>query len=193
MANITVLDEELKGYDTGCGNVLMDHWIGVCKDLPYDKDGEWAKNGTADKALLQKMLGEPYFKRAAPKSTGRELFSPKWLAKELENFLHVKEEDVQATLAELTAASIAKEVEKNDAKLLILCGGGAKNGYLVQRIKASLAKTEVILSDDLGISGDFMEAMAFAWLAYQRVHSKYVRLSDVTGASRDSILGAIYE
>lgn len=193
MANITVLDEVLKGYDTGCGNALMDHWIQKCKDLPYDKDGEWAKSGSIDKGLLNKMLLEPYFEMPSPKSTGRELFNKEWLAKKLEGFSHVKNEDVQATLAELTALSIAREAQKYSIDILILCGGGAKNSYMVQRIKENLTGTKVVLSDDMGVSGDFMEAMAFAWLAYQRVHRKHVKLSVITGASKDSILGAIYE
>lgn len=193
IANITILGEETKGYDTGCGNVLMDYWIDKCRGLPYDKNGEWAKSGRVDEELLQKMLSEPYFKKSAPKSTGRELFNKKWLESMLKGFLHVKERDVQATLTELTAQSIAREICLSGTKLLILCGGGAKNGYLAGRIKANLPGIKVVSSDEIGVSGDFMEAMAFAWLACRRVHRRNIKLSSVTGASRDCIAGAVYE
>ena len=200
MANLSILGENLTGYDTGCGNVLMDHWISLYKDLPYDKDGEWAKSGAVDKDLLKQMLQEPYFSKAVPKSTGRELFNPEWLERELAKFspkksgaMSIKKEDVQATLLELSAVTIANEVKKSGVNMLIVCGGGVKNDYLMQRLGGELSGIEVVSSDECGVSSEFMEAMAFAWLAHERVHRRCVKLSSVTGASRDSILGAIYE
>ena len=200
MANLSILGERLIGYDTGCGNVLMDHWISLNKKETYDKDGEWARSGTFDRDLLEQMLKEPYFSKAIPKSTGRELFNADWLERELRKFspkksgaLSIKKEDVQATLLELSAVSISNEVKKSGVDMLIVCGGGVKNSYLMQRLGDRLAGVEVVSSDECGVSSEFMEAMAFAWLAHERVHRKCVKLSSVTGASKDSILGAIYE
>ncbi|MBE0513542.1 anhydro-N-acetylmuramic acid kinase [Sulfurimonas sp.] len=200
MANLSILGENLMGYDTGCGNVLMDYWVSLYNGATFDEDGSWAKSGTPNSELLEQMLSEPYFSKKAPKSTGRELFNGAWLERELETFLqkkggtlHIKNRDVQATLLELTVSNIANEVKKNEIDLLIVCGGGVKNGYLMQRIGSVLKDVEVVSSDECGVSSEFMEAMAFAWLAHERVHKNCVKLSSVTGASKDSILGAIYE
>ncbi|MDD5373455.1 MAG: anhydro-N-acetylmuramic acid kinase [Sulfurimonas sp.] len=200
MANLTILGDELIGYDTGCGNVLIDYWISQNNSVTYDEDGKWAKSGVVNTDLLKLMLKEPYFSKEAPKSTGRELFNGKWLKRQLELFSlkrggnsHIKNRDVQATLLELTVHSIANEVKKTSTDLLIVCGGGVKNSYLMERLKNELSGIEVVSSDECGVSSEFMEAMAFAWLAYERVHKRCVKLSSVTGASKDSILGAIYE
>ncbi|WP_310441212.1 anhydro-N-acetylmuramic acid kinase [Sulfurimonas sp.] len=200
MANLSILGETVTGYDTGCGNVLMDYWVSQKNGLSYDENGEWAKSGLVNEDLLKQMLQEPYFLKEAPKSTGRELFNGKWLKKQLENFakrnantVYMKSRDTQATLLELTVRSIANEVKKSMADLLIVCGGGGRNVYLMKRLKDELAGVEVVLSDEVGVSSEFMEAMAFAWLAHERIHKKCVKISSVTGASKDSILGAIYE
>lgn len=200
MANLTILGDKLIGYDTGCGNVLMDYWSSRHNGLPYDEDGNWAKSGVMNADLLKIMLQEPYFSMEAPKSTGRELFNPEWIEKQLEKFsqkkggyFHIKNRDVQATLLELTVHSIVNEVKKTSAKLLIVCGGGVKNGYLMERLKDELKEIEVASSDECRVSSEFMEAMAFAWLAHERLHKREVKLSSVTGASKDSILGALYE
>ena len=200
MANLTLLGDNLIGYDTGCGNVLMDYWNSQHNSTAYDEDGRWAKSGTMNADLLKIMLQEPYFSMEAPKSTGRELFNSKWVEGQLEKFsqkkggsFHIKNRDVQATLLELTVHSIANEVKKTSTNLLIVCGGGIKNSYLMERLKAELKDIEVASSDECGVSSEFMEAMAFAWLAHERVHKKHVKLSSVTGASKNSILGALYE
>ena len=191
MANITVLGLELKGWDTGVGNALMDYWIQTCKNLPYDKDGEFSACGDVDEELLNSFLDDDYFKQLPPKSTGREYFNPTWLSNHLPTFQTIKDEDIQRTLLEFTACSIANDVNKCDTNILIICGGGAKNGFLMQRLQ-KLCDIKVIQSDELGISSDFMEAMAFAWLSYKRVHNQVVDLKSVTGASKNSILGGIY-
>ena len=193
MANLTVIGDKLIGYDTGCGNVLMDMWAFECKGEAYDKDGTFAKSGKVNTTLLEKMLDDDYFKKAPPKSTGREYFNQTWLASYMPLFRTIKDEDIAATLLELTAQSIANEVKKTSTNLLIVCGGGVNNGYLMERLRDNLKGLKVTSSDEVGVSGEFMEAMAFAWLAHERVHKKCVKLSSVTGASRDSILGAIYE
>jgi anhydro-N-acetylmuramic acid kinase len=191
MANLTLLGETLKGWDTGCGNVLLDLWVSIHTNKKYDENGEWAKSGTIHQELLNKMLDDEYFKREYPKSTGREYFNQKYIAKYLRMFKSIKNEDIQRTLLELTAKSIANDINKTDTNILIICGGGAKNSFLIQRLQ-DLCDIDIILSDKLGIDSDFMESMAFAWLAYKRVHKEKVNLCSVTGAKKDSILGGIY-
>ena len=191
MANITLLDGEVKGWDTGCGNVLMDSWISKCKNTPYDRDGEFAKSGKINQELLRDMLQDDYFKQLPPKSTGREYFNDTWLANYLPLFQTIKDEDIQRTLLELTAISIANDIKKTDTNLLIVCGGGVKNIFLLERLQ-ELCEMEVSSSDEHGVSSEFLEAMAFAWLAYKRVHREKVKLTSVTGAKKDSILGGIY-
>lgn len=193
IANLTILGDKEAGYDTGCGNTLLDSWIMQCRGEAYDKDGDFAKSGKVDTELLEKMLNDEYFKRTPPKSTGREYFNMSWLASYLPVFQTLKDEDVQATLLELSAKSIADEVKKASVDILIVCGGGVKNIYLMKRLQEMLPSIEVIPSDKLNVSSEFMEAMAFAWLAYKRIHKETVKLSHITGASRDSILGCIYE
>ena len=193
MANITILGERLVGYDTGCGNVLMDLWVQKCKNIPYDKDGEFAKSGEVDASLLDCMLSESYFSKAYPKSTGRELFNEKWLDKKLKKFKHLKDEDIQATLLELTVKSIANEIKKTDIELLLVCGGGAKNKLLMDRLSFVLENVKVATTNDYGVDADFMEAMAFAYFAYKRLKKQTIELSCLTGAKEDTILGAIYE
>ena len=200
MANITLLGNRLSGYDTGCGNVLMDYWVSHYNGSSYDKDGEWAKSGTPNQELLREFLKEPYFSKSAPKSTGRELFGQKWLKAHLNNFAkknqnnsYLKARDIQATLLELTAISIANEIKKSATTLLIGCGGGINNSYLMKRLQEELKGVKIVPSDEYGVSSEFMEAMAFAWLSHERIHKKCVKISSVSGALRDSILGAIYE
>jgi len=193
MANISILGDKLTGYDTGCGNVLLDLWISKNKSIAYDKDGNWASSGTVNKELLTQMMSEPYFSLQAPKSTGRELFNEQWLNTQLDGFSNLKSEDIQATLLQLTVKSIANEIKKSSTNMLIVCGGGVKNTLLMNQLEVELNSVEVVSSDECGISSEFMESMAFAWLAYKRVHKEKVKLSSVTGAKEDSILGCIYE
>jgi len=193
MANISLLQNELIGYDTGCGNVLLDTWIYKNKNKKYDKDGSWAKSGVVHEELLKQMLDDAYFSLSYPKSTGREHFNNSWLDKHLQNFKHIKSADVQATLLALTSKSIANEVKKSNTNMLIVCGGGVKNKYLMSSLKDELKNIEVLSSDECGVSSDFMEAMAFAWLGYKRIHKQKVELKSVTGARQNTILGCIYE
>jgi len=191
MANITLLGEKFKGWDTGCGNVLMDYWSTVCRDKAYDRDALFALSGKLDETLLEKLLEDEYFKKPPPKSTGREYFNPTWLSKHMPLFQTLKDEDVQRTLLELTAKSIANDINQTDTELLIVCGGGVKNPLLMQRLR-ELCKMEVKVSDEVDVSSEFIEAMAFAWLAKKRVHNEEVELKSVTGAKKESILGGIY-
>ena len=191
MANITLLQKELKGWDTGCGNVLLDMWISQTQQKPYDKDGAFAKSGTLNTELLGAMLGDAYFKKQPPKSTGREYFNQTWLANYLPLFNTISDNDIQRTLLELTAKSVANDINDTQTNKLILCGGGSKNSFLMQRLN-TLTACEIIISDTLGVSSDYLEAMAFAWFAYKRVHEEVVALHSVTGAKKDALLGAIY-
>ncbi|EKT57413.1 anhydro-N-acetylmuramic acid kinase [Providencia sneebia] len=195
ISNITALlpGSYVKGYDTGPGNMLMDSWIWRHKQRAYDEDGQWAKTGTVNQPLLKKLLSDAYFRRAAPKSTGREYFNMQWLDKNLAHFIDITPEDVQATLCELTAASIAEQILLcGGCERLIVCGGGAKNSFLMQRLAALLPGTEVAASDKYGLSGDDMEALAFAWLAARSMANLSGNLPSVTGAERETVLGAIY-
>jgi anhydro-N-acetylmuramic acid kinase len=192
IANMSLLGDELIGYDIGAGNILMDYWISDNQKRAYDKNGEWADGGHVNAELLESMLSEPYYSKQAPKSCGRELFNASWLKKHLDKFQHVISQDVQATLLELTALTIANEVKKTSTDLVLLCGGGAKNSALVKKLRIELKDIEVSLSDKYEVNGDFMEAMAFAWLAYKRIHKESVKLKSVTGAKENSILGCIY-
>jgi anhydro-N-acetylmuramic acid kinase len=190
MANITVVDTPPLGYDTGPGNVLMDFWCRKTFGRDFDEAGNIARSGTVVPAMLAAMLSDAYFSKPAPKSTGREYFNPAWLDRFVQG--EVGDEDVLATLTELTARSIADEAAKYAPTRLLLCGGGAKNAYLRERIASLLAGTETATTDDYGVSGDWMEAMAFAWLARKRMHEEAVELKSVTGATQNTVLGGVY-
>ena len=212
IANITVLGERLIGYDTGPGNMLMDLWIAKHKNVPYDKDGNWAREGSVDYGLLETMMADAYFAKPYPKSTGREKFNEAWmqsvqcsaLSAQKTEALHsnannnssfliphssFKPVDIQRTLLELTALTISNEVLKFNPDMLMLCGGGARNGLLVERIAALMPNVHVGVMEQ----ADNLEAMMMAWLAYMRMHNKPVALKDVTGARENTILGGVYK
>ena len=191
MANITILEEQVLGWDSGCGNVLLDCWMSQTQLKPYDNDGEFACGGELSNALLTLMLEDKYFKKSAPKSTGREYFNALWLEKKLTNFAHLSDQDIQRTLLELTALSISNDLKDRNITSLIVCGGGAKNKFLMQRLR-ELNTCVLKRSDELGINSDALEAMAFAWFAYKRTHKQEVDLCSITGATKTSQLGAIY-
>src|SRR5690554_3260780 len=190
MANITQLHgEPIIGFDSGPGNVLLDSWIQLHKGLAFDKNGAWAASGKALPGMLKAMLSDNYFSLAPPKSTGREQFDQHWL----ETFLtgSEKPEDVQATLAELTARSICSSLP-TDTQALYVCGGGAMNTYLMQRLEAISGKT-TLTTEALGVSPQWLEAIAFAWLAKQCIEGRHGNIASVTGAIGERVLGAIYQ
>ena len=192
MANISLFEPKLLGYDTGCGNVLMDIWIKENLGVAYDRDGEWAKSGQVNTKLLNNMLNDPYFLLNYPKSTGREYFNKNFLRKYLEPLGKICTKDVQATLLALTVKSIANEIKKFDVKELLVCGGGARNIFLIEKLQEALYGVEVSSTQKYNVDADNMEAMIFAWLAYKRVHREKIELKSVTGARDNTILGAIY-
>lgn len=196
IANITILPadpaEPISGFDTGPANVLMDSWSQLQRGEPFDRDGEWAATGSVDTQLLERLLSEPYFRRPAPKSTGREHFNLEWLQRQLPD--SPDPADVQATLCELTARSVADAVNAYSpwAKELIVCGGGAYNGLLMRRLAANLDSLEVRSSAEHGVEPRWVEAMAFAWLAQRTLQGLPGNAPTVTGAREAVILGAIH-
>lgn len=195
IANISVIpsDNRVIGYDTGPGNMLMDAWCETHIGQKFDQNGQWAATGEVLPELLNKLLADPYLQQAAPKSTGREHYNLTWLNKQLIG--DELPQDVQRTLCEFSALSIANAVDShhngNDCELLV-CGGGANNPLLMQSLKERLKQWQVMPTSKKGISEDSMEAMAFAWLARQRVHNQPSNLPAVTGASQQVSLGVIY-
>ena len=193
MSNVSYLkaDGSVLGYDTGPGNVLMDAWCQLHTQKDYDEDGQWAASGSIESSLLSAMLNENYFKLPAPKSTGRELFSLAWL--EQFPIQNLSSENVMATLAQLTINSIAQEIQSlNPSGDVIICGGGALNGYLMNGLQQQLNNYNVVSCASLELDPQCIEAMAFAWLAKQCIERKPANVPDVTGAKGERILGAIY-
>lgn len=197
IANVTILpadkDLPIYGSDTGPGNTLLDHWIARHRAADYDANGDWARCGRVVESLLRSMLdGEPFFRLAAPKSTGTEYFNPAWLDPWLTG--EADPRDVQATLTELTARTIAMAIRDTPIQIhkCFVCGGGAHNRFLLERLGASLDGTRIDSTAALGVDPDFVEASAFAWLARCRLRGTAVDLTDVTGASRATLLGGIY-
>jgi len=196
IANLSVLhaNGEVIGFDCGPGNALMDHWCMQHRGFAYDDDGQWARTGQVDGPLLQAMLAEPFLQQAPPKSTGRDLFHAQWLGSHLADFTNVSAVDVQTTLTEFTARACASDVLRhaNGAKELILCGGGALNGFLMERLQTALPNCKVLSSTDRGMPPLQVEATAFAWLARQTVLGLVGNAPKVTGAIGARILGGIY-
>lgn len=194
IANVTNLPARGRatGFDSGPGNCLMDAWISARRRLPYDRGGAWAVQGRVVPRLLQRLLADPYFRRSPPKSTGRETFNLAWLRRRLTR--NERAQNVQATLLELTALTIARGVRKYapDARQVLVCGGGARNRTLVARLATLLPGRRVIVSDRAGIAAEHVEALAFAWLARECLRRKPGNLPSVTGARGPRILGAIY-
>lgn len=194
IANITRLNDRLPviGFDCGPGNLLLDAWCLRHTGKNYDGNGQWAASGQVVSDLLKALFAEPYFVRPPPKSTGRDLFSLSWLEGRISG--NEAPEDVQATLLELTALSIAGAIDGYcpDTAEVYICGGGAHNAYLMQRLIELMPGKSVAPADQAGIAADWVEAFAFAWLARQTILRKTGNLAPVTGAKGNRILGAIY-
>lgn len=194
IANITVVrDGHALGFDTGPANGLMDAWCQRHRGEPYDRDGAFAASGRVVPGLLHLLLDDPYFALEPPKSTGREHFHLAWLDARLGGS-NASPEDVQATLLELTARSAGDAVIRHagDASEVLVCGGGVHNPALMERLQTLLAPRRVESTAVHGVDPDYLEAMAFAWLARQRLLGRPGNLPDVTGARGPRVLGAIY-
>src|SRR5690554_2478199 len=195
-SNLTLLrpGSPARGFDCGPGNVLLDAWIGFRQGRDYDRDGEWAASGRLHGPLLHSLLDEPYFHQQGPKSTGRELFNLPWLQARLTAFPEISDADVQRTLLELTARAISDALQRQMPEMeeLLVCGGGAHNGALLARLSELLPQVRVCTTDEHGVPADWMEAMAFAWLAHCCLEGIPANRPSVTGARGPRVLGAIY-
>lgn len=199
ISNISVLNpnQQTIGYDVGAGNTLLDIWIEKHLGKRYDANGEWARTGKIHSALLALLLDEPFFQLPPPKSTGRELFNLEWLEHKLTQIEPLPAEDVQATLVEFTVQSIVqalRQIENPNAyhSVLLVCGGGAKNPLIMERLQTHLIDWQVSTTTEYGLDVDYVEAAAFAWLAYQRIYNLPANLPSVTGATQEVSLGAIF-
>lgn len=197
IANITDLPPggEVRGFDTGPGNVLLDLWCGRHLGTPFDADGAWAATGTPDAAVLRALCDEPYFALAPPKSTGRDLFNAAWLDERLAALdWHGRAEDMQATLTALTALAVAAAIAAHapGAASMLVAGGGARNGTLLRMLQAARPAMQVATTDTMGVASDHVEALAFAWLAREALAGRPGNLPAVTGAAGLRVLGAVY-
>ena len=203
IANLTDLPTPtngvVRGFDSGPGNMLLDLWANRHLDADCDRDGRLASTGALIPDLLEHMLADEYFDRPPPKSTGRERFNAKWLAAKLgEERAHHRAghavADVQATLAELTARTIAAAINRccPGAEDVFACGGGVHNPDLMRRLQAGLGDRRLATTDALGVPADWVEAMAFAWFARQALDRSAGNLPEVTGARGPRVLGAVY-
>ena len=195
IANLTLIPREgtVRGFDTGPANALLDAWCQRHTGQAYDADGMFAASGVVDEALLARWLSEPWFAMPAPKSTGREQFHLAWAEAALGDGQRAAA-DVQATLLELTAATVADALLRGQPRTrrVLVCGGGVRNHQLMRRLAARLPGMAVESSAMHGLDPDFMEAMGFAWLARRTLEGLAGNLPSVTGARGPRILGAIH-
>ena len=199
IANLTVLPSDqtqaISGFDTGPGNNMMDAWMAKSCSQNFDKNGDFARTGKISEDLLKQCLSDAYFKIAAPKSTGFEHFNLDWLNTQLDNCpeKNLNNADIQATLCELTAQSISDAIKQCQQNIdhLLVCGGGVHNSYLMERIQQALPDCKVESTEVCSIHPDWVEAMAFAWLAKRTINKQTGNLPSVTGAKKAVILGQI--
>lgn len=197
IANLTLLPAikaTVSGFDSGPGNMLLDAWIKRHQAVNFDRDGAWANSATADPKLLQQLLAHPYFAQSPPKSCGREQFNLSWLDGLLSQQPPLSPACVQATLLELSARSIQQALQGSTEPMdeIYVCGGGAHNTALMQRLQTLLAPRKFATTQALGLDPDWVEAVAFAWLGWQTLHGRASNLPTVTGARGPRLLGAIY-
>ncbi len=197
IANITLLrkdDTHIMGFDTGPGNILLDSWIQKNLNQHFDEDGKWAATGKSNLELLTFMLEDSFFSSPPPKSTGREYFNSLWIDKIIADYAKdISPQDVQATLIELTAISIAQAIKDLlDTGEVIVCGGGTKNTKLIQSLANQLESFKISNSDDYGIDSNALEAIAFAWFANKTLNRQALEFTTITGSSRPHVMGGIY-
>jgi anhydro-N-acetylmuramic acid kinase len=197
IANLTFIPTEgsVIGFDTGPGNALLDQWIGRHKNEPYDREGKWASSGTVSEPLLKRLLQDSYFSQPHPKSTGVEYFNMAWLERSLSTLAtNIAAQDVQATLAELTAITIMNEVKARTPSVdeIMVCGGGSHNVFLMDALRRYADRIVVDTTERLGLHPDWVEASAFAWLAHCRLENIPGNIPAVTGAKNAAVLGGIY-
>lgn len=195
ISNLSILgaDGSVLGFDCGPGNLLMDLWCLKHTGHAFDRDGLWAASGEVVPELMEALWDEPFFDQAPPKSTGRDLFNPAWLDARLQRLGHLRAQDVQASLLELTAGAIARDLHRHApaAARVIVCGGGAMNGALLRRLQSLLPQQTVHTSDEHGLPPQQVEAAAFAWLAHHCLHGQPANVPAVTGSRGLRVLGSI--
>lgn len=204
IANLTVLpagaggdeDAAVIGFDTGPGNTLMDAWMTRTCGRSFDENGEFARSGQINEVLLKRCLSEPYFHTPPSKSTGFELFNLDWLSAQLDQIpdaATLSSADIQATLCEVSARSISDAVNRyaKNIQHLLVCGGGVHNTHLMASIRSALPDCQVESTEACGIHPDWVEAMAFAWLAKRRLNNQPGNMASVTGAGMAVMLGQI--
>ena len=201
IANITVLPatqsedaEHCFGYDTGPGNVLLDSWVQRHRNTAFDDNGSWGAGGEVNNPFLQQLKSHDYFTQPAPKSTGREIFNERWLDQQLNSLGDIAPQDVQATLMQLTAETIADQINRLEVAIdqVFVCGGGAFNGGLINNLGSALPNADLSTTADLGLDPNWVEASAFAWLAKRRIEKQTGNLPTVTGAKKPLVLGGLY-
>ncbi len=200
MANITYIpalsnQTSAIGFDTGPGNALLDDWIQQHQQKEFDEHSQWALTGNTNTKLLEQMLADHYFSDTPPKSTGRDYFNPTWIEKHLQQTDDTpRNEDVQSTLLALTINTITDAINKHtqDASEIVVCGGGAYNEVMLDRLSTEIKDKTVFTTDNFGLRADCIEAVCFAWLAKQRMEMKVGNLPSVTGSSDRAVLGALY-
>ena len=195
-SNLSLIEQDkpVHGFDCGPGNVLLDAWIERKHGQAYDADGAWAVSGVVPAGLFNALLADPFFAGSGPKSTGREVFNLAWLDGHLARLPAYRDEDVQATLLELTARSIIDSLinAQQGTEALLVCGGGARNGALMARLGQLLPEARVTSTGAHGVDPDWVEAMAFAWLAHCCLEGIPANRPSVTAAKGLRVLGAIY-
>lgn len=197
IANVTLLDGDssVLGFDTGPGNTLLDHWAARHLGTAFDRDGQWSAEGNVDTALLESLLGHAYFGRQGPRSTGKETFNLDWLDDRIAGLSHPPApQQVQATLAEFTAECIARGILASAAhtEAVYICGGGAHNTDLMRRLYRKLQPASLETTAALGLDPDWVEAAAFAWLAWRTTAGLAGNIPAVTGAGEAVVLGGVY-
>nr|WP_255432072.1 anhydro-N-acetylmuramic acid kinase [Pantoea sp. Ap-967] len=195
-SNLSLIERDtpVHGFDCGPGNVLLDAWIDRKQGKAFDADGAWAASGTVQPGLLGSLLSDPFFAGSGPKSTGREVFNLPWLDGHLAGLPAYRDEDVQATLLELSARSISESLlaAQQGTEAVLVCGGGARNGALMARLAQLLPTAEVASTGAHGVDPDWVEAMAFAWLAHCCLEGIAANRPSVTAARGLRVLGAVY-
>lgn len=197
IANVTLLEgtESVLGFDTGPGNTLLDHWVTRHRGTPYDRDGQWSAEGDVDTALLATLLDHEYLVRSGPRSTGKEAFNLEWLDRCIGGLGQAPDPQcVQATLAEFTAECIARGIQGSVSRVeeVYICGGGARNTDLMRRLYRKLQPAALDTTAALGLDPEWVEAAAFAWLAWRTMAGLAGNIPAVTGAGSEVILGGIY-
>jgi anhydro-N-acetylmuramic acid kinase len=196
IANVTILagTELQMGFDTGPGNTLLDHWIQRSIGDLFDRGGTWSKEGKVHQALLDSLLTHSFFQQSGPRSTGKEAFNLAWLDSCIAKFGDIAEQDVQATLVDLTSSSIASAIKSSPTEIseVYVCGGGSHNAHLMQQLSAYIAPGTLATTAAIGMDPDWVEAATFAWLASRTLEGLAGNSTTVTGACGQRVLGGVY-